>query len=183
MTGAHAPPPPEYLVALPAALRYPHCSALAAATWRERQAAYTISYKHLLLAILDENPYLGAGSKQALAATAGLAVQNSSRITVLMVDAHEPSGDPAVRLDTIQWCAPRFRARLCALCTEAAARGALTRHAAAGTSARAAWQAPRRSWRRRWTRRRRTTRLWRSVRAPARPRRAAPRACPGATLD
>ena len=69
------------------------------------QASNAISYDHLLLALLDGNPYLSAGSKQALATTAGLAVQNKSRITVLMVDAQEPSGDPAVRLENIQWCA------------------------------------------------------------------------------
>ena len=68
------------------------------------QASNAISYDHLLLALLDANPYLSAGSKQALATTAGLAVQNKSRITVLMVDAQEPSGDPAVRLENIQWC-------------------------------------------------------------------------------
>ena len=67
------------------------------------QASFAISYDHLLLALLDANPYLSAGSKQALATTAGLAVQNRSRITVLMVDAQEPSGDPAVRLENIQW--------------------------------------------------------------------------------
>ena len=67
------------------------------------QASNAISYDHLLLALLDANPYLSAGSKQALATTAGLAVQNRSRITVLMVDAEEPSGDPAVRLENIQW--------------------------------------------------------------------------------
>ncbi|KAK9821099.1 hypothetical protein WJX81_003959 [Elliptochloris bilobata] len=66
-------------------------------------ASFAISYDHLLLALLDGNPYLSAGSKQALATTAGLAVQNSSRITVLMVDAEEPAGDPAVRLENIQW--------------------------------------------------------------------------------
>ena len=102
ITGEHVLAPPRPLVADTASGTAPHSLQRRC---RERQAAYTISYKHLLLAILDENPYLSAGSKQALATTAGLAVQNSSRITVLMVDAHEPSGDPAVRLETIQWCA------------------------------------------------------------------------------
>lgn len=82
----------------------PHASQTNNGPQQEAQVS-NLSYEHLLLAILDENPYLGDGSKQACATAATLAVSNTSRLTVLLVDEtqkeeHEPRTQ---QLESISW--------------------------------------------------------------------------------
>ncbi|KAK9805290.1 hypothetical protein WJX72_011446 [[Myrmecia] bisecta] len=64
-----------------------------------------VKYDHLLLTIIDPNPYLSDGSKTAVATVAGLAGTYGSKITVLLVDQDTAGADadPQVRLDNIKW--------------------------------------------------------------------------------
>lgn len=67
-------------------------------------SADALQYKHLLLPILDANPFLSDGSKQAVATAALFARQYKSKLTVLIVD--EPgtdNTDPAKRMESIAW--------------------------------------------------------------------------------
>eukprot|EP00798_Chlamydomonas_sp_ICE-L_P003736 gene3736-13793_t len=63
------------------------------------------TYKHVLLTILDANPCLCEGSKQALAAAVQLARQSpTGKVTTLVID--EPGttcAEPSKRLETIDW--------------------------------------------------------------------------------
>lgn len=55
----------------------------------------------ILLTILDSNPYLSDGSRQAISTAADLARLHSSKITVLVVDHPGQEGDPAVKMQVI----------------------------------------------------------------------------------
>ena len=67
----------------------------------------TACYKHVLLAVVDSNPYLSAGTRAACAAAAAhaLAAGPGARMSVLVADPTPlPAGvDPAVRADTLRW--------------------------------------------------------------------------------
>lgn len=68
------------------------------------EAPTSLHFKHLLLPILDANPFLSDGSKTAVATAALLAAQYQSKLTVLIVD--EPgtdNTDPAKRIESIAW--------------------------------------------------------------------------------
>lgn len=67
------------------------------------QAAGGLKYDHLLLAIMDNNPYFSDGSKQAFATAAGLGLQHNSKMTVLLVDEAQPEGDQSTRIETALW--------------------------------------------------------------------------------
>ncbi|MEW5307266.1 MAG: hypothetical protein WDW36_009673 [Sanguina aurantia] len=67
-------------------------------------AAVSVGFKNLLLAILDANPYLGDGSKQAIATAARMALENGGALTLLVIDEPGTTGrDPKTRLDTLSW--------------------------------------------------------------------------------
>ncbi len=65
------------------------------------------SYDHVLLAVVDANPYLSAGTRASAAAAAAhaLAAGPTGRLTLLVVDAVPlPAGaDAGVRADTLRW--------------------------------------------------------------------------------
>ena len=69
--------------------------------------AATARYQRVLLAVVDSNPYLSAGTRAACAAAAAhaLAAGPDARLTILVADPTPlPSGvDPAVRADTLRW--------------------------------------------------------------------------------
>eukprot|EP00879_Flechtneria_rotunda_P000616 GHRR01000728.1.p1 GENE.GHRR01000728.1~~GHRR01000728.1.p1 ORF type:complete len:176 (+),score=43.33 GHRR01000728.1:231-758(+) len=60
-----------------------------------------LSYDKILLTILDSNPYLSDGSRQALSTAANLAKVHNSKVTVLVVDQPGNSADPTVKLQLI----------------------------------------------------------------------------------
>jgi len=61
-----------------------------------------LTYSHLLLTILDANPYLSDGSRQVVSAAAGLAKVHNSKVTVLVVD--QPGERVTdTRKETINW--------------------------------------------------------------------------------
>jgi len=60
-----------------------------------------LSYDKILLTILDSNPYLSDGSRQAIHTAADLARIHNSKVTVLVVDHPGQEGDPAVKLQVI----------------------------------------------------------------------------------
>eukprot|EP00878_Enallax_costatus_P001426 GHUV01001576.1.p1 GENE.GHUV01001576.1~~GHUV01001576.1.p1 ORF type:complete len:180 (+),score=41.77 GHUV01001576.1:184-723(+) len=60
-----------------------------------------LSYDKILLTILDSNPYLSDGSRQAISTAADLARIHKSKVTVLVVDHPGTEGDPAVKLGVI----------------------------------------------------------------------------------
>lgn len=69
-----------------------------------------LTYRHLLVALVDSNPYLGSNSQGAIAAGADLALAHrSDKITVLLIDEPgESSGasagaDASVRVKTVAW--------------------------------------------------------------------------------
>ncbi|KAK9904885.1 hypothetical protein WJX75_004862 [Coccomyxa subellipsoidea] len=66
-------------------------------------AAGGLKYDHLLLAIMDNNPYFSDGSKQAFATAAGLGLAHNSKMTVLLVDEAQPGGDASTRIETALW--------------------------------------------------------------------------------
>lgn len=66
----------------------------------------SLQYKHVLLAVLDANPYLSDGSRQALATAAELSQLHKGRVTVLVIE--EPGTDAGsnankAKLDNINW--------------------------------------------------------------------------------
>lgn len=61
-------------------------------------------YKHVMLAIFDQNPYLSDGSRLAAATAAALASaagSNSGRMTVLLVDEADLGNGAATRMDML----------------------------------------------------------------------------------
>lgn len=76
-----------------------------------------LTYKHLLVALIDSNPYLDANSQTAVAAAAGLGnAHNSEKLTFVLIDEPGRSGsdagaDASVRLKTLAW---HLRERGCA---------------------------------------------------------------------
>lgn len=69
-----------------------------------------LEYGHLLVALIDSNPYLSSASQGAVAASAGLAAAHGSKkITVLLIDEPGKSSgdsagaDPSLRLKTVAW--------------------------------------------------------------------------------
>jgi Set1/Ash2 histone methyltransferase complex subunit ASH2 len=60
-----------------------------------------LSYDKILLTILDSNPYLSDGSRQAIHTAADLARIHKSKVTVLVVDHKGEGGDPAVKMQVI----------------------------------------------------------------------------------
>eukprot|EP00775_Hariotina_reticulata_P012089 gene12089-12229_t len=60
-----------------------------------------LSYDKILLTILDSNPYLSDGSRQAISTAADLAKIHNSKLTVLVVDQPGAEGDPSVKLQVI----------------------------------------------------------------------------------
>jgi len=69
-----------------------------------------LKYDHLLVALVDSNPYLSSASQGAVAAGADLAAAHkSARITVLLIDepgrasGDSAGADPSIRLKTVAW--------------------------------------------------------------------------------
>lgn len=69
-----------------------------------------LTYKHLLVALIDSNPYLDANSQSAVAAAADLARAHSSeKISFVLIDepgrssAESSGADASVRLKTVAW--------------------------------------------------------------------------------
>ncbi|KAF6264417.1 hypothetical protein COO60DRAFT_123584 [Scenedesmus sp. NREL 46B-D3] len=60
-----------------------------------------LQYDKILLTILDSNPYLSDGSRQAISTAADLAKIHNSKVTVLVVDQPGAEGDPTVKLQVI----------------------------------------------------------------------------------
>ncbi|WIA08392.1 hypothetical protein OEZ85_007831 [Tetradesmus obliquus] len=60
-----------------------------------------LQYDKILLTILDSNPYLSDGSRQAISTCADLAKIHNSKVTVLVVDQPGAEGDPTVKLQVI----------------------------------------------------------------------------------
>lgn len=69
-----------------------------------------LKYDHLLVALVDSNPYLSSNSQGAVAASADLAnAHKSSKITFLLIDEPGKSSgdsagaDPSLRIKTVNW--------------------------------------------------------------------------------
>ncbi|CAH9098517.1 unnamed protein product [Cuscuta epithymum] len=62
-------------------------------------------FKHLLLPITDQNPYLSEGSRQAAATTAALAKKYGANITVVVIGENEKASQPQheTQLSSIRW--------------------------------------------------------------------------------
>lgn len=71
----------------------------------EQNSTSSLQYKHVLLAILDANPYLSDGSRQAVATAAELSQLYRGKVTVLVIE--EPGTDSGpqskAKLDSISW--------------------------------------------------------------------------------
>ncbi|KAH9710819.1 cell wall integrity/stress response component [Citrus sinensis] len=63
------------------------------------------NFKHLLLPITDQNPYLSEGTRQAAATTAALAKKYGADITVVVIDERQKESLPEHenRLSSIRW--------------------------------------------------------------------------------
>ncbi|KAL7141648.1 hypothetical protein ABFS83_08G068000 [Erythranthe nasuta] len=71
-----------------------------------RPLAYTFTeYKHLLLPVIDRNPYLSEGTKQATATIAALAKKYGAEITVVVIDEKEKEklSEHETQLASIRW--------------------------------------------------------------------------------
>lgn len=103
-----APPPPT--------LRAPHRRRVVASSSSSADAAPQpipqdpLKYDHLLVALVDSNPYLSSNSQSAVAASADLArAHNSTKITFLLIDEPGKSSgdsagaDPSLRIKTVNW--------------------------------------------------------------------------------
>jgi hypothetical protein len=68
------------------------------------QEPVAVKYDNLLLALLDNSPYLTDGSKQAVSTAAALASLTKGKVTVLLLD-QEVQADEAThtRLETVRW--------------------------------------------------------------------------------
>lgn len=65
----------------------------------------SVAFRNVLLAIVDTNPYLGDGSRQALATAAAISRKEpDGRVTVLVVDKEKASEDSTkVKMETVTW--------------------------------------------------------------------------------
>lgn len=61
------------------------------------------TFKKTLVCVMDENPYLSAGSRQLLATASGLANSKEAQLSVMVVDDQSWTLDNDVRLETIRW--------------------------------------------------------------------------------
>lgn len=63
------------------------------------------NFKHLLLPIADQNPYLSEGTRQAAATTAALAKKYGADITVVVIDERQKESLPEheTQLSSIRW--------------------------------------------------------------------------------
>ncbi|KAH9551531.1 hypothetical protein CY35_09G020100 [Sphagnum magellanicum] len=68
-------------------------------------ASVPTTFKHLLLPIMDKNPYLSAATQQAAATTTSLANMYGADITVVVIDEDqsETTEDHEVRMKNIRW--------------------------------------------------------------------------------
>ncbi|CAK0787603.1 hypothetical protein CVIRNUC_010825 [Coccomyxa viridis] len=62
-----------------------------------------LRYDHVMIALMDDNPFLSDGSKQVLATTAALANVNNSRLTVLMVDKAASGAEGTSWIEAASW--------------------------------------------------------------------------------
>jgi len=60
-----------------------------------------VKYDHVMLAILDANPYLNDGSRGAAATAAALAGTGSGKMTILLVDEEDMGEKAATRMDML----------------------------------------------------------------------------------
>ncbi|KAI4314719.1 hypothetical protein L6164_027599 [Bauhinia variegata] len=62
-------------------------------------------FKHLLLPVVDRNPYLSEGTKQAIATTTALAKKYGADITVVVIDEQQKESLPEheTQLSSIRW--------------------------------------------------------------------------------
>lgn len=81
----------------------------------EAAADTQLAYNRILLTVLDANPQLSDGSKQAIAAAAELARQHNSKVTALLVDVPSGGSDAAAaeaalkaKCENVSW---QFRER------------------------------------------------------------------------
>ncbi|KAL0692144.1 hypothetical protein Bca4012_059324 [Brassica carinata] len=67
--------------------------------------AFTTSIKHLLLPVIDRNPYLSEGTRQAAATTTSLANKYGADITVVVIDEEkrESSSEHETQVSNIRW--------------------------------------------------------------------------------
>ncbi|KAH8960191.1 hypothetical protein BDL97_06G119600 [Sphagnum fallax] len=65
----------------------------------------TTTFKHLMLPIMDKNPYLSAATRQAAATTTSLANMYGANITVVVIDENEleTTEHHEVRMKNIRW--------------------------------------------------------------------------------
>eukprot|EP00897_Mesotaenium_endlicherianum_P000733 jgi/Mesen1/10660/ME000009S10452 len=63
------------------------------------------SYKHILVPVMDSNPYLSEATRQALAMAAQIAKVHGSKITVIVIDASEREQikEHDVKMSNIRW--------------------------------------------------------------------------------
>ncbi|XP_031403048.1 uncharacterized protein LOC116212528 isoform X2 [Punica granatum] len=63
------------------------------------------NFKHLLLPITDQNPYLSEGTRQAVATTAALAKKYGADITVVVIDERQKESLPEHenQLSSVRW--------------------------------------------------------------------------------
>ncbi|CAM6022751.1 unnamed protein product [Sphagnum balticum] len=68
-------------------------------------ATTATTFKHLMLPIMDRNPYLSAATRQAAATTTSLANMYGANITVVVIDENqlETTEDHEVRMKNIRW--------------------------------------------------------------------------------
>jgi hypothetical protein len=100
-----APPPPT--------LRAPQRRRIVASSSAEAPQPIPqdpLKYDHLLVALVDSNPYLSSNSQSAVAASADLArAHNSTKITFLLIDepgksSNDSAGaDPSLRIKNVNW--------------------------------------------------------------------------------
>lgn len=71
----------------------------------QKVASDDLVYKHILVPILDKNPYLSSATRQALETTTKLAKRYQSDITVVVIDESEKEqiADHDTRIKTIRW--------------------------------------------------------------------------------
>ncbi|KAH9325889.1 hypothetical protein KI387_006067, partial [Taxus chinensis] len=64
-----------------------------------------LQFNHVLLPIIDRNPYLTDGTKQAAATTTALAKKSGAKVTVIVIDENikDAIADHDARLSTIHW--------------------------------------------------------------------------------
>ncbi|KAH7352731.1 hypothetical protein KP509_19G061000 [Ceratopteris richardii] len=82
-----------------------HITVPKATTETSSPAEGTGLYKKLLLPVIDRNPYLSEGTRQAAATTIDLAKKYGAEITVLVIDENpkESINDHDLRIQNIRW--------------------------------------------------------------------------------